>query len=235
MSIKPALYAAKVSPLLTDPALFAQAYAVVPSQRQEKADRYRRREDAALSLGVELLLRHAHRQEGLPVPHFYITHNYGKPFAGGEMAFSLSHSGAWALCAVGGYGNRGDDVGCDVEKIDPAHVESAARAFTASEQAFLNAAANEEERVHRFFRVWTLKESYAKATSCECALYPSEFSVTPGVLHAVPSAPAATCREYDDIPGYACAMCRLHGGELPSLQVVDLRAVLQDEKNEVNA
>lgn len=220
MNVKPALYAVNVTALVTDDVLFKKAFALARPQRQEKAARYRKREDAALSLGVELLLRHAHAQAGVPFPKGYITTAYGKP-CGEALLFNLSHSGEWALCAV-----ADNEVGCDVEKIDPAHLRVAERFYTENEKEQLASAANEEERVFRFFRMWTLKESFIKAADVDFDLI-SEPAVILGNPSRIKGEESATFAEYTDIPGYACAMCSYSGGELPPLQIVELSDLLK--------
>ena len=219
MNVKPALYAVNVAALVTDDALFRKAFALASPTRKEKAARYRRREDAALSLGVELLLRYAYAQAGMPFPECFITSAYGKPF-GGELSFNLSHSGEWALCAV-----ANGEVGCDVEKIDPAHLRVAERFYSATENEQLAAADNEEERVLRFFRMWTLKESFIKAADTHVDPMLSEPAVILGEPSRIKGEPAIVA-EYTDIPGYACAMCSYCGEALPPLQILELRDLL---------
>ncbi len=220
MKGKPALYAVNVAALVTDDDLFEKARAAVAETRREKADRYRRREDAALSLGVELLLRYAYAQAGKPFPAAFSKTAQGKPFApDSPLRFNLSHSGEWALCAV-----ADNEVGCDVEKLDFAHLRVAERFYTARERAQL-VAATEEERVFRFFRIWTLKESFLKAADTRLDSMFSNGSVLLGNPSRIEGA-SATFAEYADLPGYACAMCLCSGGELPPLQIVELRDLL---------
>ena len=221
MSVKTAVYAVNVTPLMTDDGLFEKALAAATPARREKAARYRKRADAALSLGAELLLRFAFLQAGEPFPTTFLTAPNGKPFAPDcPLHFNLSHSGTWAVCAV-----SESDIGCDVEHIDPAHADVAKRFFTAAENAQLDEAGEETERVRRFFRLWTLKESFQKATGQGMHLPLSDFSVTLGEPSRI-EGEAATFAEYTDLAGYACAMCSYVGGELPPLQIVELHDLL---------
>lgn len=223
MSVKTAMYAVNVTPLVTDDGLFEKATAAVTPARREKAARYRKREDAALSLGAELLLRFAFLQAGEPFPTAFLTSPNGKPFApDGSLRFNLSHSGTWAVCAV-----SESDIGCDVEKIDPAHTNVAKRFFTAAENAQLDEAATETERVRRFFRLWTLKESFQKATGQGMHLPLSDFSVTLGEPSRI-EGESATFAEYTDLADYACAVCAF-SEERPPLVTVDVQDLLQNE------
>ena len=225
MSVKPALYAVNVSPLVTDDALFRKALALASPTRKEKAARYRRREDAALSLGAELLLRYAFSKAGEPFPTAFFTSPDGKPFTpDSPLCFNLSHAGEWAVCAV-----ANGEVGCDVEKIDPAHADVAKRCFTAAENAQLDEAKTEAERVCRFFRMWTLKESFQKAVGQGLKLPLSSFSVTLGEPSRIDTMPDAVLCEYADLAGYACAFCTLSEEEPPPLSVVFIEELLQNE------
>jgi 4'-phosphopantetheinyl transferase len=90
----------------------------------------------------------------------------GKPFVnakhGGErLDFNLSHSGELALVAIA----AGREVGVDVERVralDDAD-DLAARYFTSRENARLRSLPS-HERIEGFFRCWTLKEAFIKAT-----------------------------------------------------------------------
>ncbi|MBN1642853.1 MAG: 4'-phosphopantetheinyl transferase superfamily protein [Anaerolineae bacterium] len=89
----------------------------------------------------------------------------GKPFllsrvGAPAIGFNLSHSEAFALCAV----TAGRDVGVDVERIRPvpAWREIAARYFADRERALLLALSG-APALEAFLRGWTRKEAYTKA------------------------------------------------------------------------
>lgn len=89
----------------------------------------------------------------------------GKPFLSlpfrAALKFNLSHSGELALIAV----TLSREVGVDLEEIrsmDNAD-KLAQRFFSARENAALRTL-SEEERLEAFYRCWTLKEAYLKAT-----------------------------------------------------------------------
>ncbi|MFI9552546.1 4'-phosphopantetheinyl transferase family protein [Nonomuraea endophytica] len=81
-----------------------------------------------------------------------------RPGSGQGLDFNLSHSGEWALIAVAPEGRR---VGVDVERISPGAdiLELAARMYQPEEIERVRAAGAPE-----FFRLWTAKEAYIKAT-----------------------------------------------------------------------
>lgn len=89
----------------------------------------------------------------------------GKPFIGpshgSRLTFSLSHADAIALIGV----TAGLDVGVDVERVReiPEWPDLAARHFAPNEVAHLSALASERRKCG-FFRIWTYKEAFLKAT-----------------------------------------------------------------------
>jgi 4'-phosphopantetheinyl transferase len=118
----------------------------------------------------------------------YGTH--GKPtlLAEGEddgLSFNLSHSRDMALCAV----TRGRPIGVDIEFIarrTPIE-EVAERFFARTEREALKALPLSLRR-EAFFRCWTAKEAYIKATAEGLARPLSQFSVS-----ATPDLPLMLC------------------------------------------
>ncbi|MEH2438282.1 MAG: 4'-phosphopantetheinyl transferase HetI [Nostoc sp.] len=106
----------------------------------------------------------------------------GKPvltdtFADSGLAFNLSHSQGLGLCAV----NCTKEIGVDLEYIRPmSDLEALAkRFFLPREYEMLRSlCANQQQEV--FFRYWTCKEAYLKATGDGLAqLEQIEVSLTP--------------------------------------------------------
>jgi 4'-phosphopantetheinyl transferase len=90
----------------------------------------------------------------------------GKPSLAGpsinpRLQFNMSHSHELALCAV----SLVREVGIDVEYMRPMpEAESLAKRFFAEAEHALIQALSIEEQAHAFFRLWTAKEAYLKAT-----------------------------------------------------------------------
>ena len=105
------------------------------------------------------LLRRAMEEAGLPAGLPLERAPGGKPFLPGapEFHFNLSHSGGWAVCAVGNA-----PLGVDLQRERPLR-QSVFRRFAPAERAMLEALP-ERERQGAFFDLWVLKESYLKAT-----------------------------------------------------------------------
>ena len=103
----------------------------------------------------------------------FIADRGGKPRLKGEdeSSFSLSHSGDWIVCAAGG-----PRLGADVEEIRPFDPASAEE-FLSNEERREIARKSELNRKDEYYRIWTLKESYAKALGLGLALPFRDLSV----------------------------------------------------------
>ena len=130
-------------------------YAAASVERRQRADRYRRKEDALRCLAAGALLQHALGT----AEYTTVKAPFGKPYINGNNSFhyNLSHSDNWVVIAFGD-----TEVGIDVEKIcmDPGKEDIARRYFTPDEQAYVFN--TKELAPQRFFEVWTGKESYLK-------------------------------------------------------------------------
>lgn len=135
-----------------------------------------------------------------------------------EIEFNISHSGTVALLAF----TRGREVGVDVELIrHDFDVEGIAhRFFSEHERKELMAFAL-EERHAAFFRCWTRKEAYVKATGAGLSLPLTHFDVSLGAGNIdalIATRPDAAeverwcMREVPGGDGYAAALCVLGGG-----------------------
>ena len=153
-----ALYLASLRDL-PDPAVDASLLPLVSPARQEKIARLRLPAARRRALGAGLLLRRVLSDAGEELPPIAFGPQ-GKPYFPDrpDLQFSLSHSADAALCAL-----SDSSVGCDVEILGPARPELAERFFHPSERRWLSALPPSEYD-EAFFRLWTLKESYLKAT-----------------------------------------------------------------------
>jgi 4'-phosphopantetheinyl transferase len=84
---------------------------------------------------------------------------HGRPFLSGHptLDFNISHSGDWAVCLIGDH-----RVGVDVERIGPFHSDVVG--FFAKSESELLARIEPEKRTEAFYRIWTAKEAYVKAS-----------------------------------------------------------------------
>lgn len=200
------LYLADAAPL-ADAALFRDLYLRATPARRAKVDGYRFPKDKRLSLAAGALLRHALAEAGVLDPAF-TRGPQGKPMLAGrnDVHFNLSHAGQRVLCAV-----SDQPVGCDVEQITDIELEVARRFFTSAEYACILAEAEPEGQQRMFFRLWTLKESFMKATGLGMALPLDAFSVDPAARPVTVKQKVCTgdwhFQEYDPGDRYLCAVC----------------------------
>jgi len=85
--------------------------------------------------------------------------------------FNISHSGNQVVVAF-----SQENIGVDVEKAKGDRRKIAKRFFTPSEIEDLEALENEEEQMHYFYQLWTLKESYMKAIGSGMTMSLSSFA-----------------------------------------------------------
>lgn len=145
----------------------------------DRANRFhfeRHRRDFVVGRGLlrELLGRYAGTQ---PETLEFAYGAYGKPALSDSdrLRFNMSHSGGVALFAF----TEGRQVGIDVEKIraDFASEDIARRFFSTIEVDCLTSLPV-EERVAAFFRCWTRKEAFIKATGKGLSQSLDGFDVT---------------------------------------------------------
>jgi len=137
----------------------------------------------------------------------------GPAHAGSNVMFNVTHSGEIALLAF----TRWREIGVDVEQVRrDFDVEGIARRFFSTHEQEQLAALPVEERVDSFFRCWTRKEAYIKATGDGLSLPLSQFDVslrmeeTNALLATRPDGSEASrwlLREVSAGPGYIAAIC----------------------------
>jgi 4'-phosphopantetheinyl transferase len=141
----------------------------------------------------------------------------GKPhlsqdYAGG-LSFNLSHSGGIALYAF----SRNRDLGIDIEQIrQDFEVDGIARRFFSPLEQDQLFALPVDERAQAFFRCWSRKEAYIKATGDGLSLPLSQFDVsldrgnTDALVTTRPDGAEAARWRLTDIhagTSYAAALC----------------------------
>lgn len=113
------------------------------------------------SFTASLLLDEAVRRcfPSVPRPLDIAANENGKPYLTAVPAvhFSLSHSAAWAVCAVSDH-----PVGVDIQQCRSFKPNIADRFFHPDEVRYLSSL-SPAERENAFYTLWALKESYVKA------------------------------------------------------------------------
>lgn len=194
-----------------DETLFLEKLNLLSPYRQQKIALLRHEKDKARSLGAGIALDHALETYGLRERSIeYEFGEYGKPSLKyhPNIYFSLSHSGGYAICSIG---DR--PMGNDIERIQPGKLKVADHFFAQEELEWMYAVQDEEEVMCRMFRIWTMKESFMKATGQGISLPLGDFAVIMDeengrirVKHTV-NAKYYHMKEYNEIPGYRVAVC----------------------------
>jgi 4'-phosphopantetheinyl transferase len=137
----------------------------------------------------------------------------GAAYAESDIRFNVTHSGDIAMLAF----TRQREIGVDVEQIrSDVEVESIARRFFSTNERMQLAALPSEEKVDAFFRCWTRKEAYIKATGDGLSLPLDQFDVSLGMeagnalLATRPDESEVSrwlLREVPTEPGYIAAVC----------------------------
>jgi 4'-phosphopantetheinyl transferase len=141
--------------------------AMLDSEEVARADRLHFSEDRNTFIAAHALARAMLSEvDGLPtVTWHYITGPFGKPaIAPGcgdrGLSFNISHTRGLAACAV----TCEDPVGLDVEASDRLTALDIASRYFAADELNTILDAEPEKRRGLFFRFWTLKEAFIKAT-----------------------------------------------------------------------
>ncbi len=137
----------------------------------------------------------------------------GPVHADSGITFNISHSGGIALFAF----TRRREIGVDVEQLRPnSDLEAIARRFFSMREQSQLAALPVEEKVDAFFRCWTRKEAYIKATGDGLSLPLNQFDVSlaagerNALLATRPDGSEAgrwLLQEVPGGPGYIAALC----------------------------
>ncbi|HJJ30980.1 MAG TPA: 4'-phosphopantetheinyl transferase superfamily protein [Methanocorpusculum sp.] len=222
------LYAADVSEL-SDADLYAKAYAAVSDERKAKTDRFTFPEGKYRSLGVEILLQFG--LAGLGADSANLKFGYGemkKPYLADlpEIQFNQSHSGKYAVCAF-----APSAVGCDVEKLSRCDFAVARRYFFAGEYESILARKTPDEQKKQFFRLWTMKESFMKATGLGLSLGLKNFEIFPDgdVISVKQTADSNQWffHEYAFDEEYACTVCALQNCFEKEVRLVSFKDVIE--------
>lgn len=142
----------------------------------------------------------------------------GKPRLAGAfeeagLNFNVSHSGDYALIGLA----VGQAIGVDIEQVRPMpDFESIAAGYFSASETRAIGALPDEDRLRGFFRCWTRKEAFMKATGEGMGIALDAFSVGPGEHEEstikTPDSPdggrkAWTVRGVSPVPGCEAAVC----------------------------
>lgn len=144
---------------LDEEEVFQKRLNQVSFERRQKVLACKIREDQKRSLAAGLLVERIVEEHGYSSRQITSGED-GKPYLSGvdDFFFSISHSGEYAVCAVGDV-----PVGVDIQQKRRTRL-NIARRFFASQEADEIEKQPEDGQDEMFFRYWTGKESYLKLT-----------------------------------------------------------------------
>jgi 4'-phosphopantetheinyl transferase len=155
---------------------------ILDREERRRAERFRFERDRRDFIAAHALLRRmlTFYLGGPPARWQFAEGEFGKPklaerFRRPDIDFNLSHTRDLVAAALVAHGT----VGVDVEQIDiaKADFEVAQRYFAAAEVELLRRTPK-PERANCFFRLWTLKEAYLKATGAGLGTPLDSFAFT---------------------------------------------------------
>ena len=156
-----------------DEETYRAAFSQMSPARQKRVNEIAAEDDRKRTVAAELLVRRAAGEKlGIAPEAVALTVDENdKPHVAGDPIYvSMSHSGAWAVCAVD---NR--PVGVDVEVIRGAQEKFIARVCSEAEQAYIRY--GDAGCFHRFWECWTAKEALFKLTGKGPLLSLSRFAL----------------------------------------------------------
>lgn len=210
---------------LKDEKIYKKLYARLDAERRVKADRFRFPKDRRLSVGAGALLIYALQKENVGNVSIEVKPG-GKPYLAGKenLFFNLSHSENMVMCVV-----ADKEVGCDVERRTEFDRALASYVMTKQELQQIYGLDSEAEQQEMFFRLWTLKESYMKATGFGIGLEPGTFGIKmeKGSISVIPPVDEREFffKEYYADDGYCYSCCSLSDTFSEGMTKVDLREI----------
>ena len=222
------VYAVKLGNKIAEP-VFCRLLGFVAKAKKERILKFVRREDAERVLLSELLIRHLIITK-LGIRNHEISfgfNEYGKPFLNNERRFhfNISHAGEWVVCAI----DR-EPLGIDIEPIESVDFSIAEHFFSKTEYRWLMAK-EEPERLFSFFDLWTLKESYLKATGKGLSSGLGFFSIIIKAERISVSSPddpnSYYFKRYSIDPRYKLAVCARNPDFADEVTLIQLDAIIE--------
>lgn len=133
---------------------------LIDEDKKDRIHRFVNKQDKIRALIADILVRFIIMKK-LQIKNNNIAfrrNDYGKPFLKGyeNFNFNISHSEDFVVCAI-----DEKPIGIDIEKINQIEYEEICKGFfSMSENDYIEKTL--DNRLSRFYEIWTLKESYIK-------------------------------------------------------------------------
>jgi 4'-phosphopantetheinyl transferase len=144
-----------------------------PSSFQQKILKFRRWEDAQLSLLGRLMLKYGIKEIfGYDLDHTLSYTSYNKPYLVNypHINFNISHSGQIAVCAI----TLDNEIGIDIELMKPINIMDFKNIMTGREWESIH---NSGDTQIAFYKFWTQKEAVIKANGMGLAISLRTFEI----------------------------------------------------------
>lgn len=188
--------------VLKDESLFESYFLSLNESDKLKVDKIKHPKEKLLSLGARLLLNYAMKHENIN-SYSIIYGEHGKPYLeDNPVYFNISHSENMVILTV-----SDSEIGCDIEYIGSNVNNIAGKYFTDEENEYIDSSS---DKVKAFFGIWTLKESFMKATGLGFSAGISSFSVSVSDDNISVSSVYGndfSFYEINSFHGYACSVC----------------------------
>lgn len=199
-----------------DPLLEHKLLEALPIEKQEKIRRFFHRADALRCMMADILSRYMIcRTLAIKNSEIQLHVNpFGKPLLSGNTGchFNQSHSGQWIVGAL-----SASSCGIDVEEIREPDMDVAEHCFAEQEFRDLQKVPA-DRRAEYFFDLWTLKESYVKASGFGLSVPLNSFAIRkqPTGISLNTEQEFRNCRfkQYFIDPAYKLSVCA-EGGNFP--------------------
>ncbi|AIS52126.1 4'-phosphopantetheinyl transferase Sfp [Thermoanaerobacter kivui] len=198
---------------------------VSPARRKE-IKQFSLRAERIRKLVGQLLLQFVlqNKKKIFLCPLQFIRNDWGKPSIAGleGVHFNISHSYDCVVCGISLL-----PIGIDVEKVREINTNIANRFFSTEEIEYVNMK-NGNERLERFFQIWTRKESYVKAVGKGLMIPLNSFNITPvkvsqlydqnGFIYYI--------KDYHLKDGYKLAICSQSNEFFDDVEFITIREIL---------
>ena len=149
----------------------AETRKMLSGARKAKLDRLKQEKSRRACIGAELALIQAVREniKDVKIPIEWTVNENGKPYLPNhpDFHYNISHSGDYAVCAVGE-----SETGVDIQEYRKPDMRLAKRRYTEAEYEY-----TKENPQPNFFRIWSRKESVLKAAGIGITIALNSFSV----------------------------------------------------------
>ena len=159
----------------SSPQIFNNYFSQMSEYRQNKINQAKNQKDKNLSLAAGILIQKALTQRGIDEKSvIYAQNKNGKSFITNypELHFNVSHSGTFAMAVFADF-----EVGCDIEKVKTIDLKIPKRFFCPAEYEKILSQKDVNAQTELFYRFWTIKESFLKATGFGLSLPMNKFEV----------------------------------------------------------